>query len=143
MVLTIPATPLNDADQSGLYFIGKPIFDQPFLSIFKQLSLLEQRNLIINDAWLAVYFLNAIGYYRLKAYFQLFLLNNNSNDGFKAGTTFSDILKLYIFHRELRLLIVHVIEHIGVTLRISLSNTMSNNTTVITHKNLQYFKVKL
>lgn len=126
MSLTIPATSLNDADQSGLFFVGKETFEQPSLSILEQLSLLKQRNLIINDAWLAEHFLKTVGYYRLKAYFQPFLLNSNSNDGFKTGTTFSDILNLYIFDRELRLLIVDAIERIEVALRTALSNAMSN-----------------
>ncbi len=105
----------------------KQTFEKPLLPIFEQLSLLKQRNLIINDTSLAEHFLKTIGYYRLKAYFQPFLLNNKSTHGFKAGTTFSDIVKLYIFDRELRLLIVDAIEPIEVAMRTSLSNAMSNN----------------
>jgi len=89
--------------------------------------LLKQRNLVINDAWLAEHFLKTIGYYRLKAYFQPFLVDNNeTSDGFKANTTFSNILNLYVFDRELRLLIVDAIERIEVALRTALSNVMSN-----------------
>ncbi len=112
--------------RAGYFFMGKQTFEQPSLSILEQLSLLKQRNLIINDAWLSEHFLKTIGYYRLKAYFQPFLLNSNSNNGFKTGTTFSDVLNLYIFDRELRLLIVDAIERIEVALRTALSNAMSN-----------------
>lgn len=112
--------------RAGYFFMDKQTFDQPSLSISNQLNLLKQRNLIINDAQLAEHFLKTIGYYRLKAYFQPFLLNNNSDEEFKTGSTFSNILNLYIFDRELRLLIVDAIERIEVALRTALSNAMSN-----------------
>lgn len=94
--------------RAGYFFMDKQTFDQPSLSISNQLNLLKQRNLIINDAELAEHFLKTIGYYRLKAYFQPFLLNNNSDEGFKTGSTFSNILNLYIFDRYSR---YHLPEH--------------------------------
>lgn len=113
--------------RAGYFFMEKQIFTQPSLSITEQINLLEQRNLIINDIFSVTHYLKTIGYYRLKAYFQPFLLNNhNSNDGFKPKSTFYDVLNLYIFDRELRLLMVDAIERIEVALRTAISNTMSN-----------------
>jgi abortive infection bacteriophage resistance protein len=112
--------------RAGYFFMDKQTFDQPSLSILKQIELLKQRKLIINDSWLAEHFLKTIGYYRLKAYFQPFLHDNNSINGFQPDTTFSHILNLYIFDRELRLLMVDAIERIEVALRTALSNAMSN-----------------
>lgn len=128
MSLSIPATPLNDADQSGLFFMRNQYFNQPSLSISNQLLLLKERRLIIEDPNLAEHILKTIGYYRLKSYFQPFLLDQrNSHNGFKTGTTFSNILHLYLFDRELRLLVIDAIERIEVALRNILSSTMSHH----------------
>jgi abortive infection bacteriophage resistance protein len=127
MTLTIPATPLNNADQGGLFFMSeKVIFDKPALSIEDQISLLKQRKLIIGDTNSVNLYLTTIGYYRLMIYFKPFLINPyNSEYGFKPNTSFADILQLYIFDRELRLLVTDAIERIEVTFRTAISNTMS------------------
>lgn len=105
--------------------MSKQIFEQPSLSVTEQLALLQQRNLVINDHQLAEHFLKTIGYYRLKSYFKPFLSSsNNSSIGFLPGITFSNILNLYTFDRELRLLIVDAIERIEVALRVAVSNAM-------------------
>ena len=75
-------------------------FDQPSLSIQDQLNLLKQRRLNIPDTAQAEHFLKTIGYYRLKAYFKPFILNSNSENGFKPKASFTDILRLYNFDRE-------------------------------------------
>jgi len=104
----------------------KIIFDKPALAIEQQITLLKNRNLIIDDIEEASHSLSTIGYYRLMIYFKPFLISTqNSNIGFKPNTCFSDIVSLYIFDRELRLLVTDALERIEVSFRTAISNIMS------------------
>lgn len=104
----------------------KVAFDKPAISIEDQLNLLKKRKIIIDNTKLAEHYLTTVGYYRLMIYFKPFLnVINNSENGFKPNTSFNDILQLYIFDRELRLLVTDAIERIEVTFRTAISNTMS------------------
>jgi len=70
--------------------------------------------------------LRTVGYYRLMSYFKPFLMEpKDSEQGFKTGTNFSDILQLYTFDRKLRLLVTDALERIEIALRSSISNVMS------------------
>ncbi|KTD15539.1 AbiD phage protein-like protein [Legionella gratiana] len=89
-------------------------FTQPFLTIQEQLELLSDRGLIIDDA--AEHYLQHLNYYRLSGYWLPFYEDDSSNN-FKSDTKFSDILNLYIFDRELRLLLLDGIERIEVSVR--------------------------
>ncbi|MDF1760860.1 MAG: Abi family protein [Coxiellaceae bacterium] len=101
-------------------------FNKPSLSINEQIALLRNRGLTLDKPNAAFHFLKSIGYYRLMAYFKPFMVDDgNSELGFIPGVTFSHILQLYNFDRELRLLVTDALERIEVTLRVSISNTMS------------------
>lgn len=90
---------------------SRKLFDKPALSIESQITLLTQRGLHFPQPTLAHHFLETIGYYRLMAYFKPFLVDRQDADkGFLPKTTFSHILQLYIFDRELRLLAVDALE---------------------------------
>lgn len=105
----------------------KQFFSQPSFEATEILDLLNERGLVTSDPDLAIHFLKTIGYYRLKPYFQHFLVNpKNTNNGFILGTQFIDVQNLYNFDRELRLLVVDALERIEVALRATLSNAMSN-----------------
>ena len=74
----------------------------------------------------ATHYLEYIGYYRLGAYLK-FLLQENDDPGvhkFREGTCFDDALALYIFDRELRLLVMDALERIEVAVRSVISNVM-------------------
>lgn len=106
--------------------MSKEKFSKPSLSISKQVALLKKRGLIISDQSVSEHYLNYIGYYRLSGYSRYFYKDLNSyNPYFIEGTTFDQILDLYIFDRELRLLIMDAIERIEVSFRTILSNWMS------------------
>jgi len=109
-----------------IFMSNKTIFNKSALPIAEQIDLLKHRNLTISDDKQAHHFLETIGYYRLTAYFKPFMLDpNNADQGFKPGTYFSHILDLYVFDRELRLLVTDALERIEVALRATLSNVMS------------------
>lgn len=104
----------------------KVVFDKPAIHVVDQISLLKKKNLIVNDIDLTSHYLTTIGYYRLMIYFKPYLIKTyNSEDGFKPNISFDDVLQLYIFDRELRLLVSDAIERIEVTFRTAISNTMS------------------
>lgn len=104
----------------------KTVFDKPALSIEEQIALLKNRNLILNDTQTVAHYLATIGYYRLMIYFKPFFISaKNSDGGFKSNTHFSDILGLYIFDRELKLLVTDALERVEVSFRTAISNAMS------------------
>ncbi len=91
-------------------------FNKPAKTFDEQVEILENRGIIIQDKESAVHYLSHLNYYRFGAYWLPFEADHKSHH-FKAGVTFEDILNLYIFDRELRLLLLDGIERIEVSLR--------------------------
>lgn len=102
----------------------KQTFTKIFIPVEQQIEVLQQRGLSVNDLIKTRHRLNTVSYYRLSAYFKSFQINRD-NHNFKPNTTFDDIWRLYVFDRELRLLVLDVLERIEITLRTALSNRMS------------------
>ncbi len=80
----------------------------------QQVQLMQNRQLVINDVPSAVHYLENISYYRLSAYMLPFQL---VKDVFNAGTTFQQIIDLYVFDRELRLIVLDAIERVEISIR--------------------------
>ncbi|HEX9024758.1 MAG TPA: Abi family protein [Geobacteraceae bacterium] len=94
------------------------MYDKPSLSISEQIQRLIQRGMAIPDRARASHYLTHISYYRLSGYWRLFEDGTAAEDHqFKAGTHFDKVLQLYIFDRELRLLVMDAIERIEISLR--------------------------
>lgn len=94
-------------------------YAKPALTFEKQIELLESRGLIVPDkAWAANYLSN-ISYYRLSAY--MLPLKAPGQDKFQEGVTFENVLDLYLFDREYRLLIFDAIERIEIAFRTQMS----------------------
>jgi len=92
-------------------------------SLEQHLELLSNKGLVVPDKDRAQRYLQSIGYYRLSAYFSPFLTDNT----FKDGCLFDDILALYIFDRKLRQLAMDALERIEVAFRTVISNKMSQS----------------
>lgn len=120
-----------------MFMSQKLVFDKPAISVESQINLLK-KNIIIDNIDLARHCPNTIGYYRLMIYFKPFLSKNNSDNAIKPSIPFQDILQLYLFDRELRLLVADAIERIEVAFRTAISNTMS-----LTYGPHWYLKSKL
>lgn len=103
------------------------VFDKPAISIEQQLTTLRQRGLNIPDEARARHYLGNISYFRLSAYTRPFLCPNQSPHTFLAGCSFDDVLRLYVFDRELRLLLLDAIERLEVALRAQLTNTLAEH----------------
>jgi len=84
------------------------------LTYLEQLNLMKSRGLNVADENRAIRYLTNISYYRLSAYALPF---QKEKDVFDNGTDFQDILNLYLFDRELRLLVFNAIERIEVAVR--------------------------
>jgi abortive infection bacteriophage resistance protein len=91
-------------------------FNKSHLTLHQQLALLEKRGLIVSDREQAKHYLGHLNYYRLSGYWFPFK-QSPTTDQFRPNTSFEDILNLYIFDRELRLLVIDAIERIEVSVR--------------------------
>lgn len=100
------------------------VFDKPALNIDQQVDLLTNRGLNIPNPDRLHHYLHFIGYYRLSGYCRYFQITEDENHVFRPGTTFDNVLDLYIFDRELRLLIMDAIERIEVAVRSCITNEM-------------------
>lgn len=101
-------------------------YTKPALSLSDQVNLIRSRGLAIDDIQKAEHYLKYIGYYRLVGYARHFRAFNESDpEKFADGTTFSDVLDLYIFDRKIRLLMFDAIERVEVAVRAALNNVGS------------------
>ena len=102
-------------------------FSKPAQSLPDQLRSMTARGLVVLDSAQAQHYLAHIGYYRLSAYALPFQDRTFAGHPFKPGTTFSQILNLYRFDRELRILVIDAIERVEVSVRAQIVNTMCVN----------------
>lgn len=111
--------------QAGIFMSTSNIYAKPPLSLEDQLELLIGRGLNVSSPERALHYLRFVGYYRLSGYCRYY--QQNLSHEFESGTTFDSVLKLYIFDRELRLLVMDAVERIEVAVRSCISNTMSES----------------
>lgn len=99
------------------------VFSKPALSEADLLARWSERGLFLPDEKRALRYLRSIGYYRLSAYVRSF--ETDQRDVIRDGTTFDDVLALYVFDRKLRLHLLDAIERVEVALRAATSDHMS------------------
>ena len=87
------------------------------VAILDQIELLKNRGLKFGNEAKAANYLSNISYYRLRAYTYPFQDNNDSDHPFNIDVSFEEIISLYVFDRQLRLLIFDAIEKIEIALR--------------------------
>lgn len=92
------------------------MYNKPVTTITQQIQQLKDRGLIIADVPAAAHFLSNISYYRLAGYWWP-MQSDKVNHIFKPNSRFEDIIALYNFDRELRILLFDVIERIEIGLR--------------------------
>ncbi|HMR50823.1 MAG TPA: Abi family protein [Arachnia sp.] len=104
-------------------------------------ELLEQwrsKGLVLPDEQRALRYLRHIGYYRLSAYVRSF--EGAERDVLRPGTTFDDVLGLYVFDRKLRLHLLDAIERVEIALRASISDHLSRIDGPHWYENPNHFK---
>ena len=92
-------------------------FKKSYISAHDVVSLLQSRGLTIADSNKAERYLEFIGYYRLSAYMYPLLQLPKEQHRYKPNTTFDQVMMLYRFDKNLRLLIFNEIEKIEVAVR--------------------------
>jgi abortive infection bacteriophage resistance protein len=100
-------------------------FTKPAVSVDQQLEILERRGLSVRQPARAKRFLEVVSFFRLSIYMRPFQIPGNVDHLFKANTEFKQVIALYAFDRELRLLVIDAIERVEVAVRATLNNHMS------------------
>lgn len=85
----------------------------------QQIARLKERGLLVPNEALAIKYLSHISYYRLGEYWYV-MQSDKEQHIFKPNSTFEDVVALYNFDAELRLLLFDVIEKIEISLRTKL-----------------------
>lgn len=91
-------------------------FTKPALSLDAQLDRLARRGMDLGDRQSARHYLQHLNYYRLGAYWLPFEADH-ARHSFRPGSRFADVISLYVFDRELRLLVLDAIERVEVSVR--------------------------
>lgn len=87
---------------SSLLLYQRCKMPKPFLSYAQQIDKLKNsKNLIIDDNLYALEILKQIGYFKLIGGYK-HLFKNKTTQQYKDSTNFRDIVKLYMFDKELR-----------------------------------------
>lgn len=135
---TISPTPLDDAHLGDFLIFtpqGAPMrreprprgslhYNKPPMTVEALVERLASRGLEITSRDKASRYLRHIGYYRLSPYtipFQQY----GTDHQFHPGTSFDNVLDLYAFDRELRLLVLDALERVEVAVRTAITDHMS------------------
>ena len=92
-------------------------YEKKPISIIEQVKKLKSRGLLITDESKAAAYLSNISYYRLRAYTYPFQDNTHEDQPFEKDISFDEIINLYIFDRQFRLLVLDAIEKIEISMR--------------------------
>lgn len=102
----------------------------------KQVDILKSRNLIINNDYKAIEILKKVNYYRLSAY----MLTHKQKNGEYNNLSIQDVYSLYQFDKELRNLLLLMIENIEIAFRTHISYLIGHTYGPLGYKNKEYFK---
>lgn len=103
---------------------GSRTYQKPALCHRDLVHRLEDRGLHVPDLDRAVRYLRHVGYYRLSPYMIPLQVPGGTHQ-FDPGTTFDDVLTLYVFDRQLRILVLDAVERVEVAVRAAITDTMS------------------
>ena len=96
--------------------MNKRPYAKPAITWAQQVALLRSRGMVVGDQAEAEFYLQHLNYYRLGAYWLPFE-EDHATHRFSPGTDFKQVLNLYIFDRELRLLVLDALERLEVSVR--------------------------
>lgn len=97
------------------------------LPIAQQIKALREKGLHIKDEAFAAHWLSRVSYYRLRAYTYPFQDNKDPKHPFTHQVNLEQIIGLYNFDRELRVLVFDAIERIEIALRTQIIYQFSLN----------------
>ena len=102
---------------AGFPFSATMEFAKPPLSYADQAALLIERGLVVSYSNVLMRQLEAVGYYRLCAYWHPF---KQADSSFVPGTSFDVVWNRYVFDRQLRLAVMDAIERVEIAVRTAL-----------------------
>lgn len=115
------------------------LYNKNTFTIAEHIQQLRDRGLGINDEELARHYLSHVSYYRLAGYWWS-MQSDKVNHKFKPNSKFEDVVSLYNFDRELRILLFDIIEKIEISLRTKLIYHLSNEFDPWWFQNTSLFK---
>ncbi|RZK60526.1 MAG: Abi family protein [Pedobacter sp.] len=101
------------------------MYSKNAFTIEEHITQLQERGLLIADKALAAHYLAHVSYYRLAGYWWPMQADKELHL-FKPNSKFEDVIHLYNFDRELRILIFDAIEKIEISLRTKLIYHLSH-----------------
>jgi abortive infection bacteriophage resistance protein len=114
-------------------------FTKPPTTLDDQVNTLIHRGMSVPDRNAAKTYLQHLNYYRLSGYWLPFEISHNTHQ-FHPGTEFNQIIDLYVFDRELRLLVLDAIERVEVSVRTQWAYQLSHKYGSHAHLNSGLFK---
>jgi abortive infection bacteriophage resistance protein len=114
------------------------MFNKKPFTIQEQIAQLQARGLEIKNPKLASKYLANISYYRLGEYWFV-MQENKETHKFKPNSRFEDVVALYNFDAELRILLFEVIEKIEISLRTKLIYHLSHEVDAWWFQNFELF----
>jgi len=103
---------------------GLRTYEKPALGHRDLVRRMEDRGLAIPDPDRAERYLRHVGYYRLSPYMIPLQVPGGTHQ-FDPGTRFDDVLALYVFDRQLRILVLDAVERLEVAVRAAITDTMA------------------
>lgn len=110
-------------------FDNKSLKRQPkkWQSFQEQVNTLESRGMLFRNKIEAEKIVSQINYYRLSGYwypFRIMLSDDSRSDNFIEGTKFEDVINIYLFDNQLRLLCLQALESIEMSVRTNIAHTL-------------------
>ncbi len=103
-------------------------YDQPQISVEKQIETLKNEGLVFLNEDKAKHLLNHVSLFRIKNYLHPFRIVGEQN--FRQGTTFEQVVNLYKFDSELRKLVSSELEKIEISIRTQLSYIQTSHSDI-------------
>ena len=108
------------------------------ISVSKQILLLQERGVLIDDFDFAEKVLTNVSFYRFKAYLVPFLKNDGTQN-YIPGTSFFKAWQYYDFDAKLRSCVMEAIEQVEVAVKTRMVNYLSKKYGVLAYKNISIF----
>lgn len=121
-------------------------YPKAWKSFQDQLVLLQSRGLVVSDRNAALECLRRVGYYRLSGYWYPFRervsfspltlegtkpkkpkVQTIAIDSFRSGSSFKNVMDLYVFDKKLRSLVADALERIEIALRVDISHMLGKH----------------
>ena len=100
-------------------------YDKQPIELSRQLDLLKQRGLLVDDDSEALELLHSISYFRLARYWQVLEDVNSATHKFLPNCHLDDVIRLYLLDKKLRALTFISIQDIEIALRTRMIQQLS------------------